>query len=125
VDLVQIAQQLGISLPPEGMGGGFGAGGLSEEQRAAMQAARESGQFPGGEMGPGGGIGPGGMGGGFPGGNMPPPPDSEFSGGRMPEAAQPQAASGPRLVPEASMGINPGLLVVVIQFLEQRANQDR
>jgi hypothetical protein len=106
-DMRTIAEEMGIQ---------FGSGGrfedLTPEMQATMEAARESGQFPGGGGGPGGGIpgqggGPGG-GGGFGG-----------QGGLSPEARQTAIAErgGAR---GASLGLNPALLDAIIEFLEAK-----
>jgi len=99
-DMSAIFQELGLEF-----GGGEGRfGNLTPEQQATMQAARESGEFPGGGI-PGSGLGQG-RGGGNPG-----------EVGLSPEARETAVAErgGTR---GANLGLNPALLEAIITFLQ-------
>jgi len=105
-DMRTIGEELGIEL------GGFGRfGDLTPEMQATMEAARESGQLPGGDGFPGGGpgmgMGPGG-GGGLGGGE-----------GLDPEARQTAIAERGG-VRGANLGLNSQLLDAMIELLQAR-----
>jgi len=103
----EVFQSLGIE-PGSGIGAGR-FGDLTEEQRATMEAARESGQMPGGGFGGGAGMR---AGGGVPG---------ELQGAEInPElqaTLQARRESG-----QAGVRVSPVLLQAVIQYLESLAN---
>ena len=103
----EVFQSLGIE-PGSGIGAGR-FGDLTEEQRATMEAARESGQMPGGGFGGGAGMR---AGGGVPG---------ELQGAEInPElqaTLQARRDSG-----QAGVRVSPVLLQAVIQYLESLAN---
>ena len=98
-----IAQEFGFEFGP----GGGRFENLTPEQQATIEAARESGQFPG----------PGGLGLGFPGGGPGGGPDGGFGAGLSPEARQTAIAErgGAR---GATFGLNPFLIEAIIEFLE-------
>lgn len=102
-DMRTIAEEMGIEF-----GGAGRFGNMTPEMQATMEAARESGQFPGGGSGiPGQGGGPGG-GGGFGG-----------PGGLSPEARETAIAERGG-VRGANLGLNPALLDAIIEFLEAK-----
>jgi hypothetical protein len=105
-DLISIVDELGLEIA-EGVGnfGGF-SGEVTDEMRATAQAARESGEAPGGfgqGRGMGMGQGPGGGEGQF----------QDMSPEEM-RAAMEESGGFRR----ANMGVNPLLLEAVIQYLE-------
>jgi hypothetical protein len=109
-DMNGVMETLGIEM------GGFGD--MSEEMQATMEAAQESGDFPGGgdfprggDMPPGGGMGPGnGMGGG-----------GGFGGGAELDSAARATAMAERGGERGiRSGLNTNLLDAIIEFLEAK-----
>ena len=105
-DMNLTMQDMGSVMETLGIEGNFGGPGqISEEMRATMEAARESGDFQGG--GPGGGQGPGGGFGGFGGAEMDPE-------ARATAIAERGGMRG------TGFGINTTLLNGIIEFLEAK-----
>ena len=104
-DMASVAETLGVEMGGIGPGG-FG-GEMTEEMRATMEAARESGEAPAGDQRPGGDLPGGGQG---PGGQ----------GGQMDPAARETAMAERGGVRGARSGINTALLDAVIEFLEAK-----
>jgi len=118
-DMNLTMQDMGSVMETLGVEGNFGgAGQMSEEMQATMEAARASGDFPGGGefippdggLGPGGGQGAGG-GGGFGGG---------FGGAEMDPSARETAIAERGGTRGAGFGINSNLLDAIIGFLEAK-----
>lgn len=95
-DAAAVAEALGLEV------GGFGGrmGDITPEMQATMEAARQSGQRPGGGLGPGGGQGPG--------------------GGEIDPAARETAMAERGGVRGAGAGLNTVYLEALIEFLEAK-----
>jgi hypothetical protein len=105
-DMSTITEILGIET---GFGGGrFGE--ISPEMQETMEAARESGEFPGGGQGPGGGFPGGGFG---PGGG-------QFGGAEIDPEARATAIAERGGTRGAGFGINTTFLDAIIEFLEAK-----
>jgi hypothetical protein len=114
-DMNLTMQDMGSVMEILGIEGNFGSPGqISEEMRATMEAARASGDFPGGGPGgdfPGGGPGGGqGPGGGFGG----------FGGAEMDPEARATAIAERGGMRGSGFGINTTLLDGIIEFLEAK-----
>lgn len=107
----EVFQSLGIE-PGTGIGAGR-FGDLTEEQRATMEAARESGQMPGGGFG--GGLGM--RAGAGPGGELPGGLQGAEINPELQATLQARRDSG-----QAGVRVSPVLLQAVIQYLESLAN---
>ena len=110
-DMAGVMETLGV----ESNFGRFGD--IDPEMQATMEAARESGDFPGG--GPGGDFPGGGPGGDFPGGG-PGGGFGAFGGAEMDPSARETAMAERGGMRGARSGINSFLLDSIIKFLEAK-----
>ena len=106
-DMNLTMQDMGSVMETLGIEGNFGGSGqISEEMRATMEAARESGDFPGGGQGPGGGFG-------------------GFGGAEMDPEARATAIAERGGMRGTGFGINTTLLDGIIEFLEAKVQQPK
>lgn len=110
-DTASVMQTLGIETSNFG-----GFGDITPEMQATMEAARASGDFPGG--GPGGDFPGGGPGGGGPGGGQ--GFGGGFGGAEMDPTARETAIAERGGTRGAGFGLNTDLLDAIIQFLEAK-----